>query len=122
MPAAPSPHVAAAPSRVWPAAFVVGKDSEQAEEAPAARREAADDLAAPPWENAGTPAAAELKRRVESNYGRQVTGVSAQTQADGVVVVRVRVRGATQDPDRGKVVELPQAPGSGIRVLLEVGK
>ncbi len=117
------PQTAAAPPvHVWPAAFLVCKESEVTEVKQAAHSEPADDLAPPPWENAEAPAVAGVRRRIEAAYGRQVTGMAAETQSNGVVVVRVWLRSTAADPNRGKIIELPQAPGSGVRVLLEVDR
>ena len=102
--------VAAPPAHVWPAAFLVAKESEPTEAKQAAHVETSDDLAPPPWENAEAPIFADLRRRVETVHGRRVTGVSAETQPDGVVVLRVRVRGADADPDVGQVSNYRRPP------------
>lgn len=118
----PLTTTAAAPAHTWPAPFLVSHESEPTEVKQAAHVGASDELAPPPWENVEAPAFADLRRRVETIGGRQVTGVSAVTQPNGVVVVRVRVRNTGADPDKGRVIELPQAPGAGVRILLEVAR
>jgi hypothetical protein len=118
-PSLPPPTAKVAPARTWPAAFLVRSESEPEAPRQAANFEKSDDPKTPESEGK-PPAVAEVQRSVEAVPGREVTGVSVQKQPDGCIVVRIRVRNRGADPDKGKVVELPQAAGSGVRVLLEV--
>ena len=114
-PVRPTPHstsaVAAGP-HVWPSAFLVRKPTEPTETRQAAHFETAPTVP--------TPTIAEVKRRIEAMYGPKAADFAVATDADGGMVVRLRVHATDADLEKAKVLELLQAAGSGVRVLLEV--
>ena len=109
----PGPHV-------WPSAFLVRKASEPTETQQAAHFEAAHDAPAPTSAPDEKTTFAEVKRRIEAMYGPKAADFAVATDADGGMVVRLRVHATDADLEKAKVLELLQTAGSGVRVLLEV--